>query len=139
MNQRNLIVASMWNVLVEMEGRFPSRGLRPKQMKLFLLSLLFVSCFAGSHIKDAGMTHTSVKRVIDLTTHIARHTISITVLNSGPNDAHIYQIAIPRNQSDRLAAIHVFDNSGNELKITQENKNDEMYVIIWHLQRSVHT
>jgi hypothetical protein len=83
--------------------------------------VLFVSCIAGADVGDTDMTHSSVKRVIDLTTHIARHTISITVQNNGLKPVDKYEIVLHKNQSDRLAAMNAFDNSGRELNIAQQS------------------
>ena len=96
-----------------------------------VFAFLFISSIAGADVSDSHLTHTSVKRVIDLTTHIARHTISITVQNVGPNPASEYEVVLLKNQSDRLAAINAYDNSGKELEISQSNKPkaSAMYVM----------
>ena len=98
------------------------QGMREKFTKFSLLvSVFFVlgARLTRAQSKSTELSNGNVKRVIDLTSHVVRHTISITISNSGPTPAHTYQIALPGTMLDRLALINAFDNAGKELDVIQ--------------------
>ncbi len=86
---------------------------------VFAFSIIFGTRFARAESKLTDLSNENVRRIIDLTSHVVRHTVSITISNSGSSPAHTYQIALPESSFDRLASINVFDNAGKELDVIQ--------------------
>jgi hypothetical protein len=100
------------------------QGMREKFTKIsILVSVFFVlgARLTRAESKSTELSNEHVKRVIDLTSHVVRHTISITISNPGPT-AHTYQMALPGSMFDRLASINAFDNAGKELDVFQRTK-----------------
>ena len=96
--------------------------MREKFTKFSLFVFVFFVLGAGftrAESKSKELSNENVRRIIDLTSHVVRHTISITISNSGSTPAHTYQIALPESMFDRLASIDALDNSGKVLDVIQ--------------------
>jgi hypothetical protein len=74
-------------------------------MRTFNLFVVFLGAFAFGSAEEiySGITNRNVLRNIDLNSQLARHTVSIEILNSGDKTVSFFHLAIESDKEEHLA------------------------------------
>jgi hypothetical protein len=112
--------------------RRPSSYFQKMNSKAFLSSL-FV-CFVLASSVSGKLTIRNVDRVIDLTTQLARHTVSISLLNGGAEPVREFEYAVQNSLAGKLAFISA-QEGGSEVRVGEASaatgSNGEKYVTVY--------
>lgn len=91
-----------------------------KHTILLVLALLVCTAFCADEIVNK-----KVVRDINLTTQVARHTITVTVENKGSSSVLKYELAVHQTSASNLAFISVSEENGATLQVATGQKSTQ--------------
>ena len=79
------------------------------------------------------LVNTDVKRNLDLTSHVVKHTVAVSFVNEGSRVATIYEIILDKKPTSHLAELHVIDSAGKELPVSRASSTKGYAFVIARL------
>jgi len=95
-------------------------------MKFSMIFVIFTFLFASALCQNSygNFVNTNVNRNIDLTSQLAKHTVTLTIQNNDNSAASSFYLTIPNNLASKLSLLEVTDVAGHQLKVSSEQKGE---------------
>ena len=106
-------------------------------MKSFVLAIIVLfglTAIASSSDIFDGIVNKKVERTIDLTSQFAKHTIQITISNTGSKSASAVYLAVEDSLAGHLSYLAVTDESKAELKTEKQAKAEKTSYVLYKVQ-----
>lgn len=103
---------------------------------IVLLMLLAACCIANQDTIDSSLVNTKVERVIDLTTHLAKFTTTITLTNKGSSGVNSFLYVVDPQHRDNVAYIGAWlkDQEEDKLDVAETTVANQIGKQFWRVQ-----